>query len=354
MHAGADLLARGVDAARRHERVRGHHRAGQLAEIPGPHPRRRHRRRLRQRALGPRRLVVAEEERPAAHERPAEHAAEDVLVERPLAHAGPVVVPGVGVQRLVAEELEQRPVELVGALLHRRVDHGAGGLAELRGIRPRLHLELLQRVHRRRHDLGTALLEVGRHRIVVGAVEGVVVPGGEVAVGVEERVLAAAGDAGRGDDHAGGQQRQLGVAAAEQRQVAHLPLVDDRPDVCRLRLQQFTAPGHRDRFGERSHLEHEVDAAPILHAQCDLGAHGPAKSLQLGAHRVDAHAQSREDELAAAVGHRRLADPGGVLRGGHRHPGQHRARAVGHRPDDGTRVELCGRRHGGAHAYEQR
>ena len=58
----ADRSCRRVDASGRHERVRRDHVPGQLAEIAGAHPRGRHRGRLRQRPLGPRRLVVAEEE----------------------------------------------------------------------------------------------------------------------------------------------------------------------------------------------------------------------------------------------------------------------------------------------------
>ena len=66
-------------------------------------------------------------------------------------------------------EPEQRPVECVGAGFGDHV-HLARRTAELGGIHAGLHLEFLERVHRRQEDVGVEV-DVG----VVHAVEGVVV-----------------------------------------------------------------------------------------------------------------------------------------------------------------------------------
>ena len=229
--ADTDHLADRVNAPGPHEGVGGHHVARQFAQVARAHARGRHRRRLRQRPFGARRLVVAKKEGLAAHQRAAEGAAGNQLVEGPLGAAGAVVVPGVGVERLVAKKREQRAAVLVGALFDRGVDHCAGRLAEFRRVGASLHLELRQRIHRRLHHLRTALLQVGRERVVIGPVERVVVPGGVVAVGVEERVFAATGNAGGSGHHPGREERQLRVAPAEQRQVADLAGVDHAADV---------------------------------------------------------------------------------------------------------------------------
>src|SRR5207247_7775968 len=147
---------------------------------------------LRLRLREPCALIVAEEKGPARHNGPAQRAAADALGELAPRNAGPFVFPPIRIEPIVAAELEQRSVKRVGALLDRGVDDGTGGLAEFRRIRASLDAELLQGVDGRLNDLRAALLQVGRKRVVVGAVERVVVPGRRIAVRVEERILAAA------------------------------------------------------------------------------------------------------------------------------------------------------------------
>ena len=192
-----------------------------------------------------------------------------MLIERALRPAGAVVVPGVGVERLVAEEPKAMPRNAFGALLDRGVDHRARGLAELRRVGARLHLELLQRIDRRLHHLRAAFLQVGRERVVVGAVERVVVPGRVVAVGVEERVFAAARDARRAPHDAWRQERQLRIASAEQRQVvASASRSTTLPMSAVCVCSSSVRPDHHHLLGYRADAQLKIDLRAVCTLRC--------------------------------------------------------------------------------------
>ena len=57
-----------------------------------------------------------------------------------------------GIERIVSKKLERGAVILVGAGLGRDVDL-PGGASELGRVDAGLHLELLERIHRRQHDV---------------------------------------------------------------------------------------------------------------------------------------------------------------------------------------------------------
>ena len=259
--------------------------------------------------------------------RPTQRRPADVLVEPSFRAVGAIVVPRVGVERFVAEEVEQVAAERVRALLDRRVDHGAGGLAELGRIGPRLHAEFLQRVDRGLNHLCAPLLQVRRERVIVRAVEHEVVPGGVVAVRVEERVLAAARQARRSDHDPRRQQRQLGVAPAEQRQVRDLTLVHGIPDVRGLRVQQPAPSGaHDDLFGQRAHGQREIDFNALLNVKLDVLADGAAEALKLRRDSVGSDLQARECVFPLAIGERIDRHTGRRLRRGDHRSRDHGAR----------------------------
>ena len=114
---------------------------------------------------------------------------------------------------------------------------------------------------------------------------------------------------GRRGDDAGRQERQLGVAAAEQRQVAHLALVDHAADVGRLRLQQLGAAGDGHFLGQRADAQLQIDLRAVCTLTRNARRDRALEALQLGGHRVDADAQAGEHELAAVVGHGRRCTP---------------------------------------------
>ncbi len=231
-------------------------------------------------------------------------------------------------------------MEGVGPLLDRGVDHRAGGLAELCRISARLNAELLQRVDRWLDHLRAALLQVGRERVVVGAVQRVVVPRRRIAVRVEKRILSAAGDPGGRDVDARREQRQLRIPPAEQRKVLELPLVNGVPHVRRLRLEQRRTSGHPDLLGDLSDLELEIDLHPRLHVQLNRLADRPSEPAQFCRDRVAPDLQRREDVLSLVGRDRRGRDAGVELRGGNGDARQDAARRVGHGSDNRTGVEL--------------
>jgi hypothetical protein len=117
--------------------------------------------------------LEAEEEEsvlPEAGDRAAERAAVLVLVMALTRRAGRVELEGVGVQLVVAPEVEGRAVEVLGAALQDRVDRAAAGAPVLRVVGVGHDLEFLHRVHVGRElpgaTLGAGLL--GDRRAVEG------------------------------------------------------------------------------------------------------------------------------------------------------------------------------------------
>ena len=180
-----DIARNGVDAGRRDDvagerlaRDRVVDEAVQFGEIPGTHGHRRHsgQERLPEQLAVP--LVVGEKEGPIAEQRTTERAAELVLLEVRLGAAGAVVEEVVGVERVVAVELESAPAHDVGARLDLQIHHAAERAAELGRVGRGLQLELVEGVHTREdhHRLQPRL-------VVVDAVEHEVVVARALAVG---------------------------------------------------------------------------------------------------------------------------------------------------------------------------
>ena len=131
----------------------------------------RYARQARDAARNPGAFIVAEEERLARDDRPAQVAAELILVVRGLRRARPEREEIVRVERVVAEVLVGGPMEVVGPGFGRHADGGAGRTAVLRGIRARDDLELLNGVDRRPRYLRRQFLDVLGDAVVVHAVE---------------------------------------------------------------------------------------------------------------------------------------------------------------------------------------
>ena len=336
----ADPLVDRVDAARGNERVAGGQGPRQLDQVALPHQRGGDGGELGERLIGVGVLVVGEEEQLVLADRPADGGAADVLVVLAFRPAGPLVLPGIGVEGFVAEEAEDDAVDVVRALLDRGVDHRSGRAPELGGVVARRDAELLERIDRRLDDLRRALLQVGGERVVVGAVQGEVVPGRVVAVGVEERVLAAALDALARVDDAGLQQRQLRITASEQRQVGELALVDRMAHVAGLGLEQLGPAADHDLLADVSQREREVGLQTLLDMELDRLPDRLLEALQLDRDRVAADLEVGEHVLSLGVGHGREAGAGALLRRGDGGAGEDGPRRIRDGADDGGRVDL--------------
>ena len=117
----------------------------------------------------PRALVTAEIEHPVLDERAAEGRSVLVLPERGL--RAPAVEEVVGIEHLVAEKLERRPVDVVGSGLCCHLDDGATSAAELRAVVVGFHLEFLDGVDRGLHRLVGSHHDAAEVVVVVRAVE---------------------------------------------------------------------------------------------------------------------------------------------------------------------------------------
>ena len=169
-------------------------------------------------------LHAAEEEQLVAHDRPAERAAELVPLE-PVIAAQPAVLDPLeerlGVELVMAGELEQAAMERVGARLGDRVDRGAGGHAVAGIAHAGLDSELLQRV-RERNRVAAVLLRV----VVVAAVNQVQRAGARPAADRDRHRAGRLAVVRPADLHgAARQQNELRGAPAVERQADELLFV---------------------------------------------------------------------------------------------------------------------------------
>ena len=156
-----------------------------------------------------------------------------------------------GVERGIAEVVEQISVQIVGAGLGDGVHYAAGSLAELRAVIAGADLEFLDGVEAIGvGDRGTAARFGEERLIVVGAIDHVVVvEAGDAAVGDEAAV--------RG--HAGGEQHEVVPAAADDGQVLHKCLTDALRLFCFGGIDEFGLAGDFDGFSGAADAQSEID-----------------------------------------------------------------------------------------------
>ena len=289
-------------------------------------------------------LVAGEEEGPLAQDRAAQGGAELLPLQfLRLAREEVARVEGV-----VAHEVEQRAVELVGARLGGRVQRAAG-LRELGGVGALLDLELLQRVDGRL-DQRPALVVVGD----VGAVEherGLVAAdaadrGARDVVGADAEQVAAAGQQHR----PGGEARQLVEAAAVQRQVDDLGVGDDVAEGAGLAVEERGVAVDDGALGQRADRELDVGAGRLAHLHRDRLDDRRLEPVQRHRHPVDAGVERGDDVVAVIARHDGHRDVGGGVGGDDGGAGDRRLRRVGDGADDAARAQLRGRGSGGTSA----
>ena len=189
-------------------------------------------------------LVVPEEEGAIRAHRPAQHATELLTPERRFVAAclGEVVP---GVQGLVTQELERRPMKGVRASLRGEVHDAAVEPSELGGWTVGLDLEFLDGVDvRKERHLAGLRLEDGH------TVEEVFVRPRAPAVDARQRRAGWQCDAGH-------EARERDEAAAVQREVDDLARVDDLPEGRSRAAEQGSIGGDRHYFRHAAHPERE-------------------------------------------------------------------------------------------------
>ena len=194
--------------------------------------------------------------------RTAHGAAELILLERAQLGAVAVVAPRVGFQFAVAQEVEGRAVQPVGARLGGDRDHAAAGAPELGRKRVRDDGDLFHRVH---------------DGLVAGVLDADVVLGHDHRGAVDRdfaRCVAAAAEPGRGTaagKHAGNQRRQAIRVPSVQRKIDHRLVGDDRRNRRRAGVELRRAGVHFHRGGDLADLHREIQFDGLLDAEADIG-----------------------------------------------------------------------------------
>jgi hypothetical protein len=213
-------------------------------------------------------LVAAEEEGLVLDDRAAEGEAELVAPELRL----PVVEEVARVQVVVAQELEDRPVEGVGAGLGDGEEDAPGGAAVLGAVAVGEHPELFDGLDADEQPLGAA------RRVVERVVECRPVELEEVLAGARarDREARAAPRVGRlraraAVDHAGLEQDELRHVAPVEREVTNLLVVNDRAQgrVGRLDLC-CAAVGDEHRLDDPADRQRHVQDGVLGHGQLNL------------------------------------------------------------------------------------
>ena len=212
-------------------------------------------------------LVISEEESPVAHDRSAHGGAELVLMKSRPRLPRRIGEEVVGIQLVVAQELEYRAVELIGAALDGGIDHRARRVTEFRREGAGLDFEFLHRVHRGRNRDAVASdrASVG-HGIVIDSVQRDLVRG-EAAAARDEREIRPHAEHGR--RVAGEQTQRKGIPSVE-RQFEDLLVLDHLAQRRCLGLQQRSHFLDFDHLAHLARLQGDTDGGRLVHLKHHL------------------------------------------------------------------------------------
>ena len=287
--------------------------------------------------LGQAPLVVREEEGLVLHHGAAGREAELVRVVEALRQSPRVLEELRRLEPVVAVELPGAAVERVGAGLQGGAQHRAPRAPVLRPEGAGEHLDLGDRVDGRLDHIRGAAQEVDVARVVVDAVEHVVVLAGPRAVGRElQRGAGPLLRAGRSRAQAG----ERGVVPAVERQVLDRGRGDRLSHLAALGLEQRNLGRDLDRLLELSRLQADVHHRLLLEVQLDAAADRLPEAGRLHLDPVRADTDRSEDVGAVRPGHPRQRE--GLAFVGDRDIGaaDHRPGRVLDRAQDGSRVHL--------------
>ena len=240
-------------------------------------------------------LIAAEEEQLVLDDGAADDAAELIALQR-VAVGGEIVL---GVEVVVAEEVEDRAVEGIGSGARDDVDDRAGMEAVLRGEAGGLHAEFLNGIGEWERQV-----HVGERVGVVGAVHQVLGLGA-LAAGDGERdfagIVLGADVVARGRGGGGaGKQNQVRRLPAVEGNVDHALRVDDLRYGLILGLHHGGRGVHLDGLGGSAHFEADVNAQVVADLDDDAGLHEGLKSLLADAELIRSH--GKVGKAVSAVG----------------------------------------------------
>ena len=217
-------------------------------------------------------FVVHHPERPVAavidlrnQHRPAQNKSElvplqNIFAERPRAE----IVPGI--ENIVAKELEQRAVQLIGAGTCEDLDLRAGIVPVLGRIRSGMHLELLNGFDGCAKEGRVIDVPRGAHAVVENLA---LILAHSVGADRDRGIAAAVLIRVRRDafDDARHQPGKVGEVAAVQRQVGDALLFDDVAHSGIVGVQNDAAGAYLDRFADRADAQLHIDARFLVQLQ---------------------------------------------------------------------------------------
>ena len=238
-------------------------------------------------------LIVGEEENPILDYRPTKCAAEDILPEVVLLRVVAVVRPGVRIERVIANELERVPVQIVGPGLQRGVHGGAGHIAEFRRRIAGLDLELRERVD----------VRLVADPVIDGLVDGDAVEEEGVsllAVAVHERTSLSTLEARSGEPA----WVRRDASRDQQRELLKIPPFSGRVSVVLPEMTVPTVGFSVCRTGDvpltvtssvtGADLELQIDSCRLIHLELDDVRNNLLEPCQFGADHVAADGQKRD------------------------------------------------------------
>jgi hypothetical protein len=144
-----------------------------------------------------------------------------------------------------------------------------------------------------------------------------------------------------------GRKHRQGVEAAPlERQVGHLPGIDDLAHRAGLRRDQGRRGHHLHAFADVAHLQRQVDAGCLIHEQLDVRRRGPLEPFGLGRDLIDPRLELHDGVIAAGVRGRSLDGPCRSFDQRHRRARHSGAGGVAHGAHHSRRHGLCARRPG--------
>ena len=160
-------------------------------------------------------------------------------------------------------------MQLVAARPYNSVDERAGAPAEFCGVSVRLNFELLKRLNRRLNDLHIQPSEAVRVGCVVKSIELKCILERSIAIDVERPAEADRLQPWRRREYSGGEQRQLVVVAAVQRQLYHLRVIDDGAEACGLGLKNRSRFGYLNLVAQLADDQLKIEACRLVDLKDD-------------------------------------------------------------------------------------
>ncbi len=218
-------------------------------------------------------------------------------------------------------------MQLVRARLQGRVEDRAARTAVLRAERARQDSDLVDGVDRGFYDIGDAAEEVDIARVVVDAVEQVVVLRRPHAVGREHERGARALLRWQHADREAGENR---IVASVDRQASDHGGGDRRADRAAAGLEQRGVARHHDVFSDGARLELKIDGCLLLNVNGDAATRAFPESREFDFDQVVARAYRRKDVGAVGLCHAGQREALPFVTDRHRRAWKHASRRVSH------------------------